>query len=165
MIVGYPTIVKNTINSILLQKTQKMDRDNLKEILTIANSACKERYGTTLYNKLELRFENEEDLINVLSASNIDDVMTSGRVDFYKQLSYAVKAMLITSTTIGIILGTIAGMSTLLKPEYKLKADIYADIIRQLYLNPTLYNAIKHVEEENLSPQEAADKIMNELSY
>ena len=142
-----------------------MKKSNLKEILTIANANCREKYGTSLYDKVGLKIEDEDDLVDVLSFSDLEEVMSSGRVGFNDALYAAVASILVLSVIPMALFGTIAGMSRLLQPDQKNKKDAYKDIIRQLYSNRNLYEAIKEINDTDISNQDAAEELMSVLGY
>ena len=124
-----------------------MDKEHIRLILDSANELCLERHHITLFDKLGLHIHGTEDLATVLSSEKLDDVMSSGRIDFSKALPSIGKTIAATMLMPLGIFGTIAGLAWLLKPEQEEKVEIYRDIVKQLYSNPALYNAFKHLSQ------------------
>lgn len=141
-----------------------MDKEYIKKILVKANQMCQERYKTTLYNKLEMKIDDVDDLATVLTSDKIDDIMSSGRIEFSKKMVNI--GSVITASIIAPlgIVGTLAGLALLLNTNQKEMSNKYRDIVRQLYSNNTLYRAYKKLPQNEMSVDDAANILFSELA-
>ena len=141
-----------------------MDKEYTKNVLVEANELCQEKYKTTLYNKLEMKIDDVDDLATVLTSDKIDDIMSSGRIEFSKRMAN-IGSEIVASIVVPFgIVGTLAGLSLLLNPNQKEKSNKYRDIVRQLYSNNTLYRAYKKLPKNGVSVDDAANLLFSELT-
>ncbi len=141
-----------------------MNRDFAYKVLLHADSICHNKHRVSLYDKLNLSIDNAEDLATVLCNEETEKAMLTGRVEFSKNLP-AIGAAIgtVMMGPLGLVLGSAAGLAWMLRPEQKIKNEIYRDIIEQLYTDPTLYRAFKRLPEDGLSEKEAAERLIQEL--
>ena len=141
-----------------------MDKEYTKNVLVEANELCQEKYKTTLYNKLEMKIDDVDDLATVLTSDKIDDIMSSGRIEYSKRIAN-IGSEIVASIVVPFgIVGTLAGLSLLLNPNQKEKSNKYRDIVRQLYSNNTLYRAYKKLPKNGVSVDDAANLLFSELT-
>ena len=141
-----------------------MDKEYTKNVLVEANELCQEKYKTTLYNKLEMKIDDVDELATVLTSDKIDDIMSSGRIEFSKRMAN-IGSEIVASIVVPFgIVGTLAGLSLLLNPNQKEKSNKYRDIVRQLYSNNTLYRAYKKLPKNGVSVDDAANLLFSELT-
>lgn len=141
-----------------------MDKKYTKNVLVEANELCQEKYKTTLYNKLEMKIDDVDDLATVLTSDKIDDIMSYGRIEFSKRMAN-VGSEIVASIVVPFgIVGTLAGLSLLLNSNQKEKSNKYRDIVRQLYSNNTLYRAYKKLPKNGVSVDDAANLLFSELT-
>lgn len=141
-----------------------MNREFTYKVLLIADNMCRNKHRVSMYDKLGLSVENAEDLATVLCSPETEKAMSTGRVEFSKSLP-AIGATIgsVMMGPLGIVIGSAAGLAWMLRPEQKIKNEVYRDIIEQLYSDPTLYRAFKRLPGDGLSKEEAAERLIKEL--
>ena len=138
-----------------------MEKKYVKNVLDKVDELCQDKYKTTLYNKLEMKIDDVDDLATVLASNDIDKVMSSGRIEFSKLMSNI--GVAIAASLIGPVSLAVAAYM-MMEPNKKEKSNRYRDIVKQLYSNSILYRAFKNLPTTELSVDDSANHIFSELS-